>query len=117
MTHATDMVRQIAHRAAVFDHGADRRGRRAGRGHPHLPRDAATATTRSPARPKAAHATAIDPVTGELPVIIAPAELVPDAGAEVTIASVDIEYPDAESDALLPGQAAHASGSATTPPG
>jgi len=100
VSHATDTVRQIAHRAAVFDHGrmvevgevgdAIRTFRET------LNRDHEVHGEVKPPR------TAIDPVTGELPVVVAPVELVPDAGAEVTISSVDIEYPTGL-DALLPG--------------
>ena len=100
VTHAADTVRQIAHRAAVLDHGrmvevgevgdAIRTFRET------LNRDHEVHGEVKPPR------TAIDPVTGELPVVVAPVELVPDAGAEVTISSVDIEYPTGL-DALLPG--------------
>jgi len=122
VTHAADMVRQIAHRAAVFDHGKlvtidtpgsairSYRDTLARRG-VHLPELHDDEMAPPPV--------AIDPVTGEMPVIVAPIELVPDAGAEVTITSVVVEYPEAAANYLLPGQplqlriAYHATGTVT----
>lgn len=106
VSHATDLVRQIADRVAVFDHGKlvtiDSPGEaiRAfrdtlARSGVHLPE------LHEEMEPPLV---AIDPITGEVPIIVAPVELVADADAEVSITSVQVEYPDPSADYLLPGQ-------------
>ncbi len=107
VTHATDLVRQIADRAVVLDHGiqvAD-----------GLPGEAIrtfrdTLAARGVVIPELAAEDAdhvppiaIDPVTGEIPVAVPTAELVPVPGATVKITGVTFTYPE-EQDHLLPGQ-------------
>ena len=107
VSHATDLVRQIADRVAVFDHGtlvtidspgsAIRAYRDAlARRGVHLPELHDDEMEPPPV--------AIDPVTGELPVLVIPVDLVADADAEVAITSVHVEYPDPDAGYLLPGQ-------------
>ena len=103
VTHATDTVRQIAHRAAVLDHGRMVEVGEVGDAIRTF-RETLNRDHEVHGEVEAAHAPRSTPVTGELPVVVAPVELVPDAGAEVTISSVDIEYPDPSLDALLPGR-------------
>jgi energy-coupling factor transporter ATP-binding protein EcfA2 len=102
VSHATDTVRQIAHRAAVFDHGrlieVGEVGDAIRTFRDTLNRDHETHAELEPPP------TAIDPVTGELPVVVAPVELVPDPDAEVKISSVEIEYPNPELGTLVPGR-------------
>jgi ABC-2 type transport system ATP-binding protein len=107
VSHATDTVRQIADRAVVLDHGkmiADAapgeairtfREALAARG-VDIPLHAEE-TDHSPP-------TLADPVTGEMPIIVAPNALVDDPGATVKIRHVIPEYPDDENGHLLPGQ-------------
>jgi ABC-type polysaccharide/polyol phosphate transport system ATPase subunit len=102
VSHATDTVRQIADRAAVFDHGRMIEIGEVG--------DAIRTFRESLNRDHEAHheidapQTAVDPVTGELPVVIAPIELVPEPGAEVHITSVEVEYERPDLGAALPGR-------------
>jgi ABC-2 type transport system ATP-binding protein len=102
VSHATDTVRQIAHRAAVFDHGQLLEVGDVG--------DAIRTFWESLNRAHEIHGeaappqTAVDPVTGELPVVVAPVELVADPAAEVSITSVDIEYPNPAYETLAPGR-------------
>lgn len=106
VSHATDMVRQICDRAVVLDHGvkiADGPPGEAIRAF----RDALA--SRGVEVPLTADEmdrepqVAIDPETGEIPVITAP-ELTHDADAKVAIRHVVVELPDADADHLLPGQ-------------
>ncbi|CAN5676811.1 hypothetical protein BH10ACT1_BH10ACT1_43220 [soil metagenome] len=103
VTHATDVARQIATRAAVFDHG-------------HMVEIGAIGDAIRTFRETLQHRppedhdgiepppVAIDPVTGELPIVVTPMELHPDTDAEVAIRSVEILYPDPDADHLFPGQ-------------
>jgi ABC-2 type transport system ATP-binding protein len=109
VSHATDLVRQICDRAVVFDHG-----HKIAEGEPgeaiRAFREALAA--RGVVVPvdaeEADHSphVAIDPATGEVPVITVPAELVPDAGATVAITDVRFDFPDdPDSEHLTAGQA------------
>lgn len=107
VSHATDTVRQICDRAVVLDHGskiADGppgeairafREALAARG-VEVPLDAEEADHAPPV--------AIDPATGEVPIVVSTDELVADPTATVTIRHVIPEYPDPEAGHLLPGQ-------------
>lgn len=108
VSHASELVRQICDRAVVLHHGvkiADAepgeaihafREALAGDGEHGVP-ILAEEGDHTPA-------TIADPVTGEMPIIVGPAALVPDPGATVKIAHVIAEYPDPDADHLQPGQ-------------
>jgi ABC-type polysaccharide/polyol phosphate transport system ATPase subunit len=102
VSHATDTVRQIAHRAAVFDHGrlveAGEVGDAIRTFRETLNRDHETHHEIEPPP------TAVDPVTGELPVVIPPVELRPEPGATVSITTVEVEYEKPHLGAALPGR-------------
>jgi len=103
VSHAADVVRTIATRAAVFDHGV-------------LvevgPIGEAIRTFRETLVNRGLHAeaheldplSAADPETGEMPIIVTPVELTHDEEAEVHITDVTVEYPESDADYLLPGQ-------------
>ncbi|QYG93826.1 ABC transporter ATP-binding protein [Iamia sp. SCSIO 61187] len=107
VSHATDLVRQIADRAVVLDHGkmvADAapgeairafREALAARG-VDIPLHAEETDHTPP--------TLADPVTGEMPIIVSPNALVDDPGATVRIRHVIAEYPDEDAGHMLPGQ-------------
>ncbi len=107
VSHQADMVRGIADRAVVFDHGKlvaigppgeairSFRDSLARRG-VHLPELHDEEMAPPPV--------AVDPITGEMPVIVVPPDLVADEGADVTITAVQVVYPDPDVDHLLPGQ-------------
>ena len=107
VSHATDTVRQICDRAVVLDHGhkiADGppgeairtfREALAARG-VEVPLDAEEADHTPPV--------AIDPATGEIPIIVSSEALQADPDATVTIRHVIPEYPDRKAGHLLPGQ-------------
>jgi len=107
VSHNADMVRGIADRVVVFDHG-----RLVAIGEP----GEAIRTFRETLDHRGVHLPelhdeemappplAVDPVTGELPIIVGPPEVVADEGAEVAITSVQVVYPDPAADHLLPGQ-------------
>ena len=104
VSHATDTVRQIATRAAVFDEG-----RMISIG----PVGEAIRTFRESLIARGLHhelgdmeapPVAVDPATGEMPIIVAPVQLVHQEDAEVKITDVDVEYPEANAEYMLPGQ-------------
>jgi ABC-2 type transport system ATP-binding protein len=106
VSHATDLVRQICDRAVVLDHG-----RKIAEGAPgeaiRAFREALMAggVPVPLAAEEADHTppVAVDPVTGEMPVVVTSPELVQEPGAEVSIRHVLFDYPD-DADHLLPGQ-------------
>ncbi len=107
VSHATDTVRQICDRAVVLDHGrkiADGapgeairtfREALAARG-VEVPLDAEEADHAPPV--------AIDPTTGQIPIVVSTEGMQADLDATVAIRHVIAEYPDPESGHLLPGQ-------------
>ncbi|CAN5702382.1 hypothetical protein BH24ACT4_BH24ACT4_08230 [soil metagenome] len=107
VSHATDTVRQICDRAVVLDHGrkiADGapgeairafREALAARG-VEVPLDAEEADHAPPV--------AIDPTTGQIPIVVSTEGMQADPDAIVAIRHVIAEYPDPESGHLLPGQ-------------
>ncbi|HYI61621.1 MAG TPA: ABC transporter ATP-binding protein [Acidimicrobiales bacterium] len=107
VTHVTDLVRQIADRAVVLDHGVQVADGPPGEAIRTF-RD--TLAARGVAIPELAaedadHVppVAIDPATGEVPVVVPEPELVPVPGATVAITGITFEYPEGQ-DALRPGQ-------------
>lgn len=108
VTHATDMVRQIADRAVVLDHGKQVATGKPGEAIRAFRETLAARGVVIPelAAEDADHAPplGVDPVTGELPVVVAEPQLVPVPGATVKITGVRFAYPDPEQEALLPGQ-------------
>jgi len=107
VTHATDLVRQICDRAVVLDHGRKVADAAPGEAIRAFREALAARGVEIPLAAEEADHTppvAVDPVTGELPLVVTSPELVADAGATVTIRHVIPEYPDAETGHLLPGQ-------------
>lgn len=106
VSHATDLVRQLCDRAVVLDHGHKIAEGPPGEAIRAFREALAARGVEVPlAAEEADHAppVAIDPTTGEVPVVTTP-ELVPDAGATVRIRHVIAEYPDEDAGHLLPGQ-------------
>jgi ABC-2 type transport system ATP-binding protein len=108
VSHATDTVRQVADRAVVLDHGRQVADAVPGEAIRAFRETLAARGLTIPelAAEEADHVppVAVDPVTGELPVVVAEPQLVPVPGAEVRITGVSFEYPTEEQEALLPGQ-------------
>lgn len=106
VSHATDLVRQLCDRAVVLDHGHKIAEGRPGEAIRAFREALAARGVEVPlAAEEADHAppVAIDPATGEVPVVVTP-ELVPEAGATVRIRHVIAEYPEPDTGHLLPGQ-------------
>lgn len=107
VSHATDTVRQICDRAVVLDHGHKIADGPPGEAIRAFREALAARGVEIPlAAEEADHAppVAIDPATGEMPIIVVPADLVHDEAATVKIRHVIPEYPDTEAGHLLPGQ-------------
>lgn len=107
VSHATDTVRQIADRAVVLDHGKQVADAAPGEA---IRAFRETLAARGVAIPDLAAEEAdhlpplsVDPITGEMPVVVAAPQLVPVPGAEVKITGVTFEYPEGQ-ESLLPGQ-------------
>lgn len=103
VSHATDTVRQIANRAAVFDHGKMIEIGPVGEAIRAFRESLVIRGLHTELHEELPPQVAVDPETGELPIIVAPVQLEADEGAEVSITDVVVEYPP-DTDHLLPGQ-------------
>jgi len=107
VSHAVDLVRQICDRAVVLDHGKKIADTTPGEAIRTFREALAKKGVEIPLAAEEADHTppvAIDPATGEIPIIVVPPSLVPEPGAEVKIRHVIPEYADPEAGHGLPGQ-------------